>query len=162
MNLRDLLATQSVPNIEFSGISEMSREVQAGDLFLALGESVGQKPHIIEAKRRGAICILTDKSIPFGSDFSGVPVISMGDLATRRGVLASRFYSNPSGDLECVGITGTNGKTSIAYWIADLSSRIGVKQAILVLWGGALWENCSLRVLLHRMQSIFRKGCFTC
>ena len=127
MNLRDLLATQSVPNIEFSGISEMSRDVQAGDLFLALGDSVGQKTHITEAKRRGAICVLTDKSIPFGSDLSEVPVISMVDLATRRGMLASRFYSNPSGDLECVGITGTNGKTSIAYWIADLSSRIGVK-----------------------------------
>ena len=85
MNLRDLLSTQSVPNIEFSGISEMSRDVQAGDLFLAVGDSVGQKMHITEAKRRGAVCVLTDKSIPFGGDLSEVPVISMGDLATKGG-----------------------------------------------------------------------------
>ena len=96
MNLRDLLVTQSVPNIEFSGISEMSRDVQAGDLFLAVGDSVGQKAHITEAKRRGAICVLTDKSIPFGSDLSGVPVISIGDLATRRGMLACLLYTSPS------------------------------------------------------------------
>ena len=127
MNLRDLLSTELVPNIEFSGISEMSRDVQAGDLFLAVGTTVGQKMHITEAKRRGAVCVLTDKPIADGGNLSEVPVISIGDLATKRGMLASRFYSKPSGDLECVGITGTNGKTSIAYWIADLSSRIGVK-----------------------------------
>ena len=92
MNLRDLLATQSVPNIEFSGISEMSRDVQAGDLFLALGDSISQKTHINEAKRRGAICVLTDKPIPFGSDRSEVPVISIGDLATSRGMLLSLIH----------------------------------------------------------------------
>ena len=161
MNLRDLLATQSVPNIEFLEFRKCL-EMCKLEIYFGGGRFSGQKAHITEAKRRGAICVLTDKSIPFGSDFSGVPVISMGDLATRRGMLASRFYSNPSGDLECVGITGTNGKTSIAYWIADQVRGSVLKQAILVLWGGALWENCSPRVLQHRMQSIFRKGCFTC
>ena len=127
MNLRDLLAGQLVPNLEVSGISEMSKDVQAGDLFLAVGDSALQKTHIAEANRRGAVCVLTDQTTSFGGDLSEVPLIYIGDLATRRGALASTFYSNPSRELECIGITGTNGKTSIAYWVADLSSRIGFK-----------------------------------
>ena len=72
MNLRDLLADQLVPNLEISGISEMSKDVQAGDLFLAVGDPALQKTHIAEAKRLGAVCVLTDQTISFGGDFSGV------------------------------------------------------------------------------------------
>ena len=74
MKLRDLLTTQSVPNIEISGISEMSGNVQVGDLFLALGDSVDQRTHIAEAKDRGAVCVLTDKPTSLGSDSLDFPI----------------------------------------------------------------------------------------
>jgi len=167
MKLRDLLATQSVPDLEISGISEMSGDVQAGDLFLALGKLVSQRRHLDEAKRLGAVCALTDKPLSFGSDFSDFPIIYIGDLANRRGILASKFFSNPSRDLECIGITGTNGKTSIAYWVADLSSRIGIKTGYSGTLGWGTLENLrpgSLTTpnavdIQERLFHLLREGC---
>ena len=141
MRLRDLLNTKSVPDIEIKGISEMSRDVQAGDLFLALGDLAKVKPHLAEARSLGAVCALIDQPISSLKDLSDFLVIPIDNLNKRRGVLASKFFSNPSRDLECIGITGTNGKTSIAYWIAQLSSRLCVKTGYSGTLGWGNLEN---------------------
>ena len=53
-------------------------------------------------------------------------MVAVSDLAVRRSELAARFYGHPSKDVCCLGITGTNGKTSIAFHLTDLSQRLGV------------------------------------
>ena len=65
---------------------------------------------------------------------SSLPVIRVADLAARRGMLASQFYGDPTADIECVGITGTNGKTSIAYHVSDLTNILGKLVDIAEHW----------------------------
>jgi UDP-N-acetylmuramoyl-L-alanyl-D-glutamate--2,6-diaminopimelate ligase len=62
--------------------------------------------------------------MPAGAD-AHVPVIPVEHLAAQRGALARRFYGDPSAHLDCIGVTGTNGKTSIAYHVADLYELVG-------------------------------------
>ena len=50
----------------------------------------------------------------------------MDQLARQRGALAAAFYEDPSREMTCIGVTGTNGKTSIAYHLADLGNLLGV------------------------------------
>jgi UDP-N-acetylmuramoyl-L-alanyl-D-glutamate--2,6-diaminopimelate ligase len=66
-----------------------------------------------------------------------VPVVTVPALRVRRGTLAARFYGHPGRALHCVGVTGTNGKTSIAHYLADLAGRLGQPAGYLgtIGWG---------------------------
>jgi len=81
---------------------------------------------VVEAsipKLHAALLVGDELSAPLPD--AGVPVVQVTALAERRGALAARFYADPSASLSCIGVTGTNGKTSVAYHIADLSTRLG-------------------------------------
>src|SRR5690606_5646078 len=54
-----------------------------------------------------------------------IPVVVVPELRARRGALAARLYGEPGRALHCIGVTGTNGKTSTAHYLADLASRLG-------------------------------------
>lgn len=114
---------------DITGLSMDSRRVHRGDLFLACG---GGQTHgvryIEEAIRAGVAAVAWDASadrlresqvLPPGMASSPrVPVVAVEDLASLVGVIADRFYGQPSQALYVVGITGTNGKTSCAQFIA--------------------------------------------
>ena len=127
MNIREFLQEDDLPAIEFSGLSEMSTEVEQGDLFLAVGSLPKVRDHILEAKSLGAVAALVDQSLQLNLEGLNLPVFTLEGLATKRGALASKYFFEPSANIECIGITGTNGKTSVAYWIADLSSQLDKK-----------------------------------
>lgn len=112
--LADAGAYAAVP---VAGIRIDSRRVQPGDLFIALqGRHTSGANFIDEAARRGAIAILgsglQQDSIP-------IPVFNVSDLRFATGLIASRFFGEPSRHMNIVGITGTNGKTSVAYYLAQ-------------------------------------------
>ncbi|MBI1732212.1 MAG: UDP-N-acetylmuramoyl-L-alanyl-D-glutamate--2,6-diaminopimelate ligase [Gammaproteobacteria bacterium] len=103
------------------GISLDSRTLQAGDTFIALA---GQRDHGWRhrnaAVRAGAAAILAD--VPDAGEWrgpAGVPVIRVPDLAHVAGVIAARFFGDPSRQLRVVGVTGTNGKTSTCHYLAQ-------------------------------------------
>jgi UDP-N-acetylmuramoyl-L-alanyl-D-glutamate--2,6-diaminopimelate ligase len=91
-----------------------SRLVQPGDLFIALeGLHTSGTRFVHEALARGATAIIADTKS--GLDVAlAVPVWRVPELQSRLGLIASRFFGNPSRDLSITGITGTNGKTSMA------------------------------------------------
>ena len=138
MNLRDFLQADNLPSIEFSGLSEMSTDIEVGDLFVAVGSSSKVRDHILEAERSGAVAAIVDQSLQIDLEGLNLPVLKLEELAISRAALASKFFFEPSADIECIGITGTNGKTSVAYWIADLSSRLGKKSGYCGTLG---WGN---------------------
>lgn len=106
-----------------SGLSDDSRSVQPGDLFLARG---GRKTHAAEhlqqAIERGAVAVLVDIDGPVVRHTMnfGTPVIGVPGLMQEIGTIASRFQGEPSTQMEIVGITGTNGKTSVAELIGHV------------------------------------------
>jgi len=96
-----------------------SRLVRPGTLFFAVS---GSREHGLRYARdavgRGAVAVVTDAGEGNGADDLGVPVIEVPRLRAHLGELADRFHGHPSAELDIVGITGTNGKTTCAWLLA--------------------------------------------
>ena len=134
MTLRELVGDPGLPEIELGGLAEDSRSVEPGDAFMAVrGAAADGHDYAAEAVQRGAVCILAERCLP-GVD---APVVTVDGLRERRGSLAAKFYGDPSRALECIGVTGTNGKTSIAHHLADLLGGFGKRAGCLgtLGWG---------------------------
>ena len=129
MTLRELTGRADVPDVVLSGLTGDSRQVQPGDAFVACaGQAFDGHAFVPEAERRGAIAVLSERAVQ-----ATVPVAVMPDLASRRGQLAARFHGSPSERLTVVGVTGTNGKTTVAHSIA--AAMPGAAFAGTVGWG---------------------------
>jgi UDP-N-acetylmuramoyl-L-alanyl-D-glutamate--2,6-diaminopimelate ligase len=106
-----------------------SRMVQAGDLFIAVpGHQSDGRKFIDDAIANGAMAVLwqsEQQTMPIpvswrsAPDKRDVPVIAVNNLKDKVGVLADRFYQQPSKSMYTVGVTGTNGKTSCTQFIAQ-------------------------------------------
>ena len=132
---------QGIAKTEFAhqigGVNLDSRLVKAGDLFLACqGEKDHGERYIKDAISAGAIAVVVEAESlsQLDIDSCSVPLIPVKDLRFQAGKIIERFYHSPSRDLRVVGITGTNGKTSVAYILAQaLSAYQEKKLALLVL-----------------------------
>jgi UDP-N-acetylmuramoyl-L-alanyl-D-glutamate--2,6-diaminopimelate ligase len=112
------------PHIKVSGIQFDSRKIKAGDLFIAVRGTQSDGHHYIhtalESGAKGIVC----EEMP-GSLMEGITYVQVKDSSHALGIMASNFYDNPSADLVLVGITGTNGKTTIATLLYHLFSNLG-------------------------------------
>lgn len=104
------------------GLTLNSKEVRAGDLFVALqGIHTHGISFLDEVIRAGAVAVLTDhngyeSAIKTHSNQSdALPILAARDVRGALGPLASWFYGVPSHDLRLYGVTGTNGKTTVSY-----------------------------------------------
>jgi len=118
--LRDLASVASGRELRVTGVCIDSRKLRAGDAFLALP---GQKDHgwnhVPAAVRAGARVILAEPATVLSAPvLTGVPVIPVANLGAVAGVIAARFFGDPSQHMQVVGVTGTNGKTSTSHYIA--------------------------------------------
>ncbi|MEH6824224.1 MAG: UDP-N-acetylmuramoyl-L-alanyl-D-glutamate--2,6-diaminopimelate ligase [Motiliproteus sp.] len=120
--------------LQVTGISNDSRRIQGGDLFLACrGEHHDGRGFISAAVAQGAVAVVceTDAAIADPGVSLGVPLIELENLAQRQAELAGRFYLQPSDSLQMIGITGTNGKTSCSHFVAQALSLLGQKTALI-------------------------------
>ena len=114
------------PDIPVMGISSDSRRLKSGFLFLACkGAASHGLDYLQEARRAGVCAVAWDTSTADAPADSGVPTIAVENLGTKLGEIANRFYSNPSSNLKTIGITGTNGKTTVAWLIAQCLHQLG-------------------------------------
>jgi UDP-N-acetylmuramoyl-L-alanyl-D-glutamate--2,6-diaminopimelate ligase len=132
MTLEKLL--RGITIVSFSGNSEMaisgiifdSRKVTAGCLFVALrGTRTDGHEFIKQAISDGATAIICE-TIPEESE-KNISWIVTHDSATALGLAASNFYGNPSSSLKLTGVTGTNGKTTIATLLYRMFYALGYK-----------------------------------
>jgi UDP-N-acetylmuramoyl-L-alanyl-D-glutamate--2,6-diaminopimelate ligase len=143
-----------------------SREVRAGSLFFALrGRSVHGLEFAAQAAARGASVVLWEPGPGVSAPQlpPNVFAAAIPGLSALVGRIADRFFNWPSSQLRITGITGTNGKTTCAYLLAQCLEKLGRQSAYIgtVGWGriGAL-EGATLTtpdvVTLHRMLASLR------
>jgi UDP-N-acetylmuramoyl-L-alanyl-D-glutamate--2,6-diaminopimelate ligase len=113
--------------VEVSGISHDSRRVVPGDLFCCVPGRVSDgHAHAAEAVDRGAIGLLCEHFIPELIDQDVVQTrIATGTMRPVMARLAAAFYGYPARDLLMIGVTGTNGKTTVTQLLGDLLSATG-------------------------------------
>ena len=120
------------PAIPVHGIASDSRQLQRGDLFLAVqGAGSHGLDYIAQALEAGVCAVAWDASTGVAPAEVGVPLIAVNRLEQSLGAIADRFYGQPSDHLDVIGVTGTNGKTTVAWMIAQAAELLGEKCAYL-------------------------------
>jgi UDP-N-acetylmuramoyl-L-alanyl-D-glutamate--2,6-diaminopimelate ligase len=124
----EIVAVKGELDRPISGLAIDSRRVMPGHLFFALpGQRADGATFIDEAVSRGAVAIVVQKMPPFPP--SRVTFIRVADARRSLAAVAQRYYKFPDRDLTVVGVTGTNGKTTVAHILKHLLSgdqRVGL------------------------------------
>lgn len=114
-----------ISGVTISGLTDDSREVKPGYLFVAVpGFSTDGRRFIAEASSLGAAAVLT---IPGEDLHVEIPALFSMNLRSDMAIVADRYYGHPSSKLRVAGITGTNGKTTVAYLLATMFEKAGYK-----------------------------------
>ena len=133
----DVLEVVGTDDVKIAGIQSDSRKVEDGFLFVAVrGTAVDGHAYIDGAIAKGAVAVVCEE-IPSLSEENGNPsgrnviFIRVKDSADALGKLVSTWYDNPSDKLTLVGVTGTNGKTTIATLLYEMFRKMGHKVGLL-------------------------------
>jgi UDP-N-acetylmuramoyl-L-alanyl-D-glutamate--2,6-diaminopimelate ligase len=127
-NLSDLLqGFADAPSAEITGIASDSRQLKSGDLFLACsGERSHGLDYVDGAVSAGVAAIAWDSATASAPENDiGIPMIAVPGLAQHLGEIANRFYDAPSRTVHVAGVTGTNGKTTVAWLISQCAEALG-------------------------------------
>jgi UDP-N-acetylmuramoyl-L-alanyl-D-glutamate--2,6-diaminopimelate ligase len=104
------------PGTEVTGIASDSRSVRPGDVYAALPGSLAHGAQFAAtARARGAVAVVTDRAGAGQAEKARLPVYVVPDPRGAVGSLAAWIYGDPAGELQVIGVTGTNGKTTTAY-----------------------------------------------
>ena len=131
--LEGLTDVATCGQISVSGLNMDSRKIRPGDLFLAChGKETSGVHYLRQAISAGAVAIVAEADAGLQRFINDVPVIAVGDLRAKAGVIAARFHDHPSRKIKVIGVTGTNGKTSVSYFIAQALAGISSHKAGLI------------------------------
>lgn len=116
-------------DVAINGLSLDSRNIKAGELFIALNGALQHgTAHTMQAITNGAVAMIYDPegmSEPL-NDLRGFKAVAIPNLSQHLGEIAARFYQHPSQQLNVIGITGTNGKTTCSQLLAQSIEDCGV------------------------------------
>lgn len=113
-----------------SGLTADSRQVEPGGMFVAVpGTVVDGHDFIDKAVAAGAVAIVCERMPEYKAD--GVTYIATDNAAKALGIIAAEWHDNPSRKLKLVGVTGTNGKTTIATLLYEMARLNGQKAGLL-------------------------------
>jgi UDP-N-acetylmuramoyl-L-alanyl-D-glutamate--2,6-diaminopimelate ligase len=152
------------PDIAISGIASDTRDVREGFLFLACrGERSHGLDYAAQAIEAGAAAVAYDASTARSVPDIGAPLIPVDALRSRLGEIANRFYDHPSQSVKVIGVTGTNGKTTVAWLLAQCLQRLSktcgyagtLGYGVSELSGGEGMTTPDV-VECHRRLSVFR------
>ena len=121
------LETKGNMDIEITGVQMDSRKVKKGDLFIAVkGTQTDGHAFISKALELGAIAVLQSNELS-AELLEGVTYVRVADTEDAVGKVATEFFGDPSHKLQLVGVTGTNGKTTIATVLYNMYRAFGHK-----------------------------------
>ncbi len=145
------------------GICRDSRRVEKDDLFVAVpGTKVDGSEFAAVAVRAGAAAVLASRPL----EGLGVPVAVAEDVRLVMGMAAARMYGRPDLKLDIIGVTGTNGKTTVTYLIESILKSAGKKPAVIgtieYRFGNKAWpaDNTTPESmdLIKIMEEVQREG----
>ena len=132
-------------SVNVTGISQSSSEISTGDLFIALpGEKFHGAQFAADAVERGAVAVLTD--LTGAAMVTGVPVLVVENPRRAAGVISAWFYEEPMRDLYSVGVTGTNGKTTVTTLLHQIMQAAGRESGLI----GTVETRIGSEVLLSK------------
>lgn len=119
--------SSAVDNIDIKSIQMDDRKVNEGSLFVCIkGFTVDGHDYAKKAVNNGAVAVIAEKDLPLS-----VPVIVISDTTRALAMLASKFYNHPTHTLPLIGITGTNGKTTITYLLETIFEKHKKKTGLI-------------------------------
>lgn len=146
-------------HIEIAAIDVDSRQVSPGSLFVCIkGFTVDGHDFVEEAINNGATAIIAEKEMNHNEK---IPIIYVSDTTRALAMLAVHFYKYPTKELELIGITGTNGKTTITYLLEAIFKanhrRTGVIGTIQMKINDETIETNNTTPDALNLQKVFRK-----
>lgn len=125
-----LEAVSGNTDINIAGIQFDSRKVESKDVFVAVrGTNVDGHDFIEQALDKGAVAIVCEQ-LP-DSLRTGITYVAVKNAGFALGIIAANYYQNPSKKLTLIGITGTNGKTTVATLLYRLFAKLGYKSGLI-------------------------------
>ena len=147
-NLLNQLGVEIPPSLNNPDIYNLtfdSRDVKQGDLFIGLpGAKVDGGIFCLHAIRKGAVASIIGSSAAKLITPMAENILVVDEIEELAGALASIFWGNPSSKMSLIGITGTNGKTTIAHLVEHLSTSTGIPSALFGTLGNR-WPGHSER-----------------
>jgi UDP-N-acetylmuramoyl-L-alanyl-D-glutamate--2,6-diaminopimelate ligase len=152
------------PSIQVHGLCSDSRKLTAGDVFVALeGAAFHGLDFLQQALDAGAAAVLFDPSTAAADPRElNIPLIPVAGLAAHLGEIANRWFDTPSAAMAVTGVTGTNGKTTVAFLIAQCRQLLRDRAAYIGTLGAGIDELSSgdmttpACIDLHEMLAGFR------
>jgi UDP-N-acetylmuramyl-tripeptide synthetase len=130
----------------FTTVTADSRQVKKGSLFLAYpGELQDGRTYIADAIEKDASAVIWDVPAEGDEPFEWLPEwqveqVGVTDLKQKVAEIAAQFYGIPSAKCDVIGVTGTNGKTTVSQWIMQCLSHLGRKAAVIGTIGNGFVE----------------------
>lgn len=174
MDLRQLVqelrpvSVEGALDREVSGIAYDSRRVTPGMIFVAVpGQRTDGHEYINTALERGATAIICERNGILPQRATKIKVADVREALAR---VAVAFYGNPSLKLKVIGVTGTNGKTTVSFMVKSILEAAGVKTGLL----GTVHYEIGDRIIpaqrttpeslevQHMMAQMVRAGCHAC
>jgi UDP-N-acetylmuramoyl-L-alanyl-D-glutamate--2,6-diaminopimelate ligase len=149
----------SDPEVDVTSLTHDSRRVSPGALFACIpGERTDGHDHAPAAVAAGAIALLVERRLGLG-----VPEVEVASTRAVLGPIASNFYDDPSATLRCLGVTGTNGKTTVCHLLEAIATSAGQRTGLVGTTGARIAgvelalehttpEAPELQALLARMR----------
>lgn len=146
MTLQQLLPNTTLPataaGVVLSGLQLDSRKVTPGDAFLAVqGVASDGRQFVSQAIAAGAVAVVAEAEKFAVQQEQAVPRVNFPGLTRSVGELAARWYGEPGSTMNVVGVTGTNGKTSITWFLRDALNALGHRCALVGTLGLGLKDN---------------------
>ncbi len=169
MRLNSLLQFDvGTSNPEINNLCLDSRALQSGDAFIAYpGTHFDGRNYIDTAIARGAVAVLYDPGGNFTPNNKSIPCVAIPNLARQLPTFAQRFYQHPQEHLVLIGITGTNGKTSVSHYVAQLLYALGVNVGVIGTvgwgkWGTSLsaceYTTADIITLYRQLHTLIQQG----
>lgn len=114
-------------NVEITGLSYNSKTTEEGNIFICLvGENTDGHAYVKAAEKRGAVAIFAEHEVE-----SDLPQIIVKSTRHQIADIADKFYGSPSKDINLIGITGTNGKTTVTHLIQKIFEHENKRCALI-------------------------------